>query len=85
MVTSSDRGIPWSNVIAFNSDNCSVMKGSRGGVIAKIKEVQPHIIDVGCICHLSNLAVGASLKGALFDLDSLLCELFKYFKDRYLQ
>lgn len=78
----SDRDIPWSNVIAFNSDNCSVMKGSRNGVIAKIRSVQPKIIDVGCVCHLSNLAVAAALKNGLFDVDNLLCEVFKYFSDR---
>ena len=58
------------------------MKGQRNGVIAKIRSVQPNIIDVGCICHLANLAVGAALKCALFDVDNLLCELSKYFKDR---
>ena len=58
------------------------MKGQRNGVIAKIRSVQPNIIDVGCICHLANLAVGAALKYALFDVDNLLCELSKYFKDR---
>jgi hypothetical protein len=58
------------------------MKGVSSGVIAKIKEVQPNIIDVGCICHLSNLAVGASLKNSLFDVDRFLCELCKYFNQR---
>ena len=68
--------------MAFNSDNCSVMKGQRHGLIAKIRRVQPHVIDVGCICLLANLAVGAALKLALFDVDNLLCDLSKYFKDR---
>lgn len=69
-------------MLAFNSDNCSVMKGVRNGVIAKIRQVQPNIIDVGCICHLSNLAVGASLKDALFDIDHLLCEICNHFNQR---
>lgn len=78
----SDYQIPWANVIAFNSDNCSLMKGKKGGVIAKIKEVNPRVIDIGCICHLSNLAVGASIKNALFNVDDLLCDIFHHFSLR---
>jgi hypothetical protein len=57
-----DKKIPWENVVAFNSDNCSVVKGAKKGLIAKIRSKQPNIIDVGCICHLANPAVQSSLK-----------------------
>lgn len=39
-------------VLRFTSDTCIVMKGAHGGVIAKLRSVQPKIIDVHCICHL---------------------------------
>lgn len=80
----SDRkkNIPWKNVVAFNSDNCSVMKGHRSGVIAKIRSVQPYVIDVGCVCHMANLAVKASLKKSLFNVDELLSDVVNHFKDR---
>lgn len=79
----SERGIPWENVFAFNSDNCSVMKGKRNGLIAKLREVSPKIIDVGCVCHLANLAVGSSLKKAYINVDELLADIFHHFAMRY--
>lgn len=77
-----NANIPWTNVIAFNSDNCSVMKGNRSGVIAKIREVQPNVIDVGCVCHMANLAVAAALTQGLFNIDDLLRDIFSHFSHR---
>jgi hypothetical protein len=58
------------------------MKGQRAGVIAKIRDVQPNIIDIGCVCHLANLAVGAGLKVSCFDVDGLLCDMVTHFAVR---
>lgn len=69
-------------MFAFNSDNCSVMKGKRQGLIAKLREVSPRIIDVGCVCHLANLAVGMSLKSLPFRVDDLLTDIFHHFSMR---
>lgn len=74
-----NRGIPWANVFAFNSDNCSVMKGQRNGLISKLRKVSPNIIDVGCVCHLANLAVGTTLKKVPVNVDELLCDIFSHF------
>jgi hypothetical protein len=78
----SKKNIPWENIVAFNSDNCSVMKGSRNGLIAKLREKQPNIIDVGCICHLANLAVASALKTGPFNIDDILCKIFRHFSLR---
>ncbi|XP_067951926.1 zinc finger protein 862-like [Watersipora subatra] len=80
-VNFSNLKIPWEKVIAFNSDNCSVMKGHRNGVIAKMRAVNPQIVDVGCICHMANLAVGKSLNEALFNVDELICDMVSHFKN----
>lgn len=76
------RGIPWSNLVSFNSDNCSAMKGHRNGVIAKLREKVPGVIDIGCICHLANLAVGQALKVSPIDCDSLICDINTHFSLR---
>ena len=34
------------NVMSFTSDTCNVMKGARGGVIAKLRSVRPKIVDL---------------------------------------
>ena len=54
--------IPTSNILSFTSDTCNVMKGTRGGVISKLRAVQPKIIDVNCICHLVNLCLKSAVK-----------------------
>ncbi|KAA0722775.1 hypothetical protein E1301_Tti022107 [Triplophysa tibetana] len=58
------RGIPWDNLIAFNSDNASVMKGRHNSVISRLKTSQPHVQDLGCICHLVQLATGCGIRAA---------------------
>ena len=58
------------------------MKGARNGVIAKIKEVSPTVIDLGCVCHLANLAMGAALKHSPVNLDELLCDINTHFCNR---
>lgn len=79
----SDRKLPWNNVTSFNSDNFSAMKGHKNGVIAKLREKVPDIIDIGCICHLANLAVGCALKTSPINLDDLLCDINTHFNLRY--
>ena len=41
----------------FNSDTCNTMKGQHNGVAHHLKDKQPKLINLGCICHLENLHV----------------------------
>ena len=50
------------NVLSFTSDTCNVMKGVRDGVIAKLRSVQPKIVDVYCICQLVSLCKKSAVK-----------------------
>lgn len=56
--------LSFSNLVSFTSDTCNVMKGARGGVIAKLREEQGNIIDVHCVCHVVSLCVKAATKSA---------------------
>nr|XP_034324959.1 uncharacterized protein LOC109619707 [Crassostrea gigas] len=38
-----DNNIPWSNLISFMSDNCSVMTGKNNSVFTRIKEKTPSV------------------------------------------
>lgn len=58
------------------------MKGQKSGLIAKIRQVAPDVVDVGCICHLANLAVGAALKLSPINLNDLLCDISTHFNMR---
>ncbi|XP_059179856.1 CB1 cannabinoid receptor-interacting protein 1b isoform X1 [Centropristis striata] len=70
------------NLIAFNSDNASVMKG------------QPHVQDLGCTCHLVQLTTCCGIRAAQVPVEDILvgiythfdksakrCEVFKEFVD----
>ena len=75
----SARGIPWENVMAFSSDDCSVMKGCHNSVQTKIKAVQPQVLDIGCICHLANMCCQQGVKHLLLPVDELLIDVFYHF------
>jgi len=66
-------------MISFTSDTCSVMKGVRNGVISKLREQQPKIIDIHCICHLVSLVVKAAVKTLPLKMDDLPIDIFYHF------
>ena len=65
----ADKSLDFSNAIAFMSDTTNVMKGMHLGVHKLVKDKNPHIHDVGCICHLADLVVKAGMKGLSIDID----------------
>ena len=69
-------GIP----LSFTSDTCNVMKGARNGVIAKFRTVQPKIVDIHCICHLTSLCVKKAVKAIPLKVDELLVDIFYHFR-----
>uniref|UniRef100_H3A7F3 HAT C-terminal dimerisation domain-containing protein n=1 Tax=Latimeria chalumnae TaxID=7897 RepID=H3A7F3_LATCH len=73
------RGISWNNVVAYNSDNASVVKGRKNSVYSRIVQRQPNVVDMGCICHLANLTVGAALKTFLLPVEDLLVDIYHNF------
>ena len=53
----SSLNIPWNNCIGFTSDSCNVMVGKSNSVLARVKQRNPKVFSVGCICHLARLGV----------------------------
>ncbi|XP_033744260.1 zinc finger BED domain-containing protein 5-like [Pecten maximus] len=74
-----ENEIPWKNCISFMSDNCSVMTGRNNSVISRIREVQPDIFDLGCICHLANLCTVAAVKSLPLPVEDLLIYVYYHF------
>ena len=52
------------------SDTMNVMKGARSGVQKLIKNENPFLFDVGCICHLADLTIKAGME-TLLNIDQL--------------
>ena len=71
--------IPIENLLSFTSDTCNVMKGAKGGVIAKIQVEQPKVVDIKCVCHVVNLFVKSAVKVMPLKVDELLVDIFIIF------
>ena len=60
------------------SDTTNVMKGTRSGVQKLIRNECPNVLDVGCICHLADLAVKSGMKALPVDIDQLFVDVLYY-------
>ena len=70
------NGLSYANLLAFNSDT---MKGERNGVVKHLKDIQPGLVDFGCICHLENLAVKVAVKTLPTNIDAFLVDISTHF------
>ena len=61
------------------SDTTNVMKGTRSGVQKPIRIHYSHVFDVGCICHLADLAVKSGMGVLPVDIDQFFVDVFYYF------
>ena len=76
--------LPTANVetaaaIFGNSDTCNTMKGQRNGVVRYLRDKQPNVIDLGCICHLENLAIKAAIKCLPVNIDAFVVDINTHF------
>ncbi len=61
-ISLENHGLDFTKAISFMSDTTNIMKGACSGVLKLIKEQNPTLYDVGCICHLANLTIKAGLQ-----------------------
>ena len=73
------RGIPWGNIIGFESDTANVMMGKHNSVLSRIKDKQPQVVSLGCVCHLANLCLVAAVKVLPVDVNDFFVDIFYYF------
>ena len=64
-----ERGIPWSNVVGFESDTTNVMMGKHSSVLSRVKVKQPMVYIAKVVCHLANLCLLAGVKALPVDVD----------------
>ncbi|XP_064612974.1 uncharacterized protein LOC135476774 [Liolophura sinensis] len=72
------RNIPWSNCLAFGTDNANVMVGCRKGVYAFILGQEPSIYLSGCPCHLLHHAAEKAASCFPFSIDNILVDTYYY-------
>ena len=73
--------VPWKNAICFSPDNAAVMIGVKKGVAAYIRQKQPKIFVLGCVCHLLNIASEKASSKLGFPLDQLIIDIY-YFLEK---
>ena len=49
-------------------------------MLSKLREVQPKVIDIHCICHLVNFCVKAAVKILPLKVDDFLVDLYYHFR-----
>ena len=77
------RGLAYEQLVGFNSDTCNTMKGRRNGVVRHLTDKQLNLIDLGCTCHLENLAIKAVMKSLPISVDAFLVDISTHFCFKY--
>ena len=75
----SRHGLNFTKAVDFMSDTANVMKGARSGVQKLIKDGNPSLYDVGCICHQADLTVKAGMKSSPVNIDQFFVDVFCHF------
>ena len=73
------NGLDLNKCLSFMSNTTNVMNDARSGIQGLIKRECPHVLDVGCICHLADLTIKAGMKTLPVDIDQLFIDVFYYF------
>lgn len=74
--------IPQTNLLMVMSDSPNVMRGQRSGVITQLKQLMPHLIDIGgcTLHHVSNAAKYASEEFGE-TIEEFVQDLFYFFRN----
>jgi hypothetical protein len=75
----STRGVPWANVVGFESDTTNVMVGKHNSVLSRVKSEQPKVFSLGCTCHLANLCLLSGVRNLPIDIDDFFVDLYYFF------
>ena len=57
----TQAGLSYKKLIGWNSDGASVMLGKCNSVVSRLKEKQPNLYVIHCICHVSHLIVSDAI------------------------
>ncbi|XP_053949416.1 uncharacterized protein LOC128857695 [Anastrepha ludens] len=71
--------IPLTNLIGFAADNASVMMGQINGVQRLLKDINPHLYVIGCICHSMHLCSSKAAKAIPSKIENLVRDIYLFF------
>lgn len=68
------------DAIGFGADTTNVMFGEQGGIVAKIRNVNPHCMFIKCVCHSTALCVSHASKNTIpRAINQIVQEVYGYF------
>ena len=73
------KGLDFNKCVAFMLDTTNVMKGARSCVQKLICNECPHLYDIGCICHVTDLTIKAGMEILPVDIDQLFVDISYFF------
>ena len=69
--------IPWTNIKGYSADNCNVMVGKCNSVPSRVREkTDGQVFDMGCVCHIVNLCIGAAVWSRALPVDDFLIDIY---------
>jgi hypothetical protein len=71
--------IPYKNVVGFGADNASVMMGDITDVQAKLKQICPNLVVLGCGCHSAHLCTSAACLKLPNTIEQFTRDIYNYF------
>lgn len=86
-----EDGLDFQNLIGLGTDGANVLIGHRSGVCTRLKELQPELIGVKCVCHSLAKVAEYAFRKLPSHLEVLVRDIYSYFsysssrKDRYAQ
>ncbi|GBN25381.1 hypothetical protein AVEN_143893-1, partial [Araneus ventricosus] len=76
-----DHNIPWDNLMSILMDSCNVMRGSKSGLEARIREKTTHLLDIdGDSCHHIHNSAKKLCKPFKGHVEKYLTDVFNDFK-----
>jgi hypothetical protein len=68
-----------SRLVGIGTDNASVMTGSNNSVFTKLRELQPSLLLVRCVCHSLALAASNAVECLPRNLDFMIEQTYSWF------
>ncbi|EFA13075.1 Zinc finger protein 862-like Protein [Tribolium castaneum] len=75
------HNIPFSNMIGFGADNCSVMMGDVNGLKALFQKENASIVTIGCTCHSFHLCASYACEKLPSTVEQFCRDIYNYFSN----
>ena len=71
--------VPKSNMLGFAADTTNVMFGEHNSIASRLREENPHIFLMKCICHSAHLCASHACEKLPRNVEELLRDIYNYF------